>query len=541
MLIGALCASLALAGCGSSSSPGTDAYPASVIPAGARLLLSAVVRPRGTLRTDALALGGALTHREDPYASLVSLLQTPGSAHLRYGRDVAGWLGSRACIFVLGGGSQDERLASLLARALRLGGGFPFAAGLEGAIVMDTSNATAAQSFLNAQASRAGARRAGYRGVAYRASASGVAFALVDRFAVIGSTAAVRAVIATARGGGPSAASAANPALRSEPAKNELAQLYMAPSRTAASARGGLSGLAAMLAATQATKISLVPGSGAVTLDADEQGEGGAGLETDLFTAGQAARTLGELPGESWLAAGLGEGAGELGAETGAFSAALHALGAGASGGTLSLGSLFGALLAPVQVLASGGPSSAWIGPVGVFAEGTGLLELKGAVVIGSREARQSRSAVAALTAQMRARGAHTARLTLPGTEAAASLRLPGLPIEMVIAAGRDAAGEARFVLGLGRASVAAALRPPSTLLHAASYSAARAMLSEGIEPFLILQVPTMLGLLESVGLAGGGQLPTLLPYARGLGTVAAGRQSLKGGIRRLRLVAALR
>ena len=52
---------------------------------------------------------------------------------------------------------------------------------------MDTSDATAARSFLATQAKRAGAHAASYRGVSYEVTAAGLAFGLVGRFAVIGS------------------------------------------------------------------------------------------------------------------------------------------------------------------------------------------------------------------------------------------------------------------------------------------------------------------------------------------------------------------
>ncbi len=90
---------IALAGCGSSSGGGTSAYPASVIPAGARVLASAVVRPSGSASVAALELGRALGGSSDPYARLVALLETPGSARLSYARDVAGWLGRHAALF----------------------------------------------------------------------------------------------------------------------------------------------------------------------------------------------------------------------------------------------------------------------------------------------------------------------------------------------------------------------------------------------------------------------------------------------------------
>ena len=60
----------ALAGCGSSDTPGTSADPATAVPAAAVLYAGATVRPTGTLETNALAAGKALSHQADPYARL---------------------------------------------------------------------------------------------------------------------------------------------------------------------------------------------------------------------------------------------------------------------------------------------------------------------------------------------------------------------------------------------------------------------------------------------------------------------------------------
>ena len=69
---------LALAGCGSSSSPGSSADPASVVPASAPLYLGAVVQPAGSLKSSATAAATTLTHQPDPYAP-GPVLQAPGT------------------------------------------------------------------------------------------------------------------------------------------------------------------------------------------------------------------------------------------------------------------------------------------------------------------------------------------------------------------------------------------------------------------------------------------------------------------------------
>ena len=100
------------------------------------------------------------------------------------------------------------------------------------------------------------------------------------------------------------------------------------------------------------------------------------------------------------------------------------------------------------------------MGSAGIFASGASLLELKGAVVIDSNDPAASRAAVAKLRPRLRSGGGSVRTVRIPGTEAAVGIRSPGLPIVLDIAAGRDAGGHAKFVLGLGEASVTGGAQP---------------------------------------------------------------------------------
>jgi len=104
--------SAAIAGCGSSHATGTSADPASAVPASTPLYAGATVRPEGALKAAASTAGRTLTHEADPYLGLVAVLQTPGSAPLNFDRDVAGWLGPRAGIFVSSLGTSGQSNAT---------------------------------------------------------------------------------------------------------------------------------------------------------------------------------------------------------------------------------------------------------------------------------------------------------------------------------------------------------------------------------------------------------------------------------------------
>ncbi|HLH15286.1 MAG TPA: DUF3352 domain-containing protein [Solirubrobacteraceae bacterium] len=544
-----------LAGCGSSGSPGTSADPAAAVPANVALYAGATVRPTGTLKSDALDVGKTLTHKSDPYLELVNVLRTPGSRKLDFKRDIAPWLGPHAGVFLSSLGSAGA-LPSLLEHGLLGAGGattFPFGANAaQGAIVLDTSNSAAARSFLDKQAVRAGAHATSYRGVKFEVTSGGVALGVVDRFAVLGSEAGLRAVIEATHGATAALAHAASygKLLAAGPA-GALGHLYWNPSASAAGgadasaggagASAGLSGLAGALSGGHAANVSLVPSPSSIALDVDSLGA--SGQEGGLLSPDPlAAQALGELPGESWLAIGLSH----LGATLSRDAHDLQALSSlGAAGPSaptgLSVGSLLEGLLTPLRALAAGGAqASSWMGSGGVFASGSSLLELRAAVVISSTDPSRSRAAVSALGAALRKLGGTVSRASVPGTEASLSAALTGLPIKLFIADGRDSAGTAKFVLGLGEPSVAAALQPSSTLASSPARSAAASSLGENIEPSLIVEVPTLLSLFEGVGLLEAPPISQFVPYLRAITTVAGGGRRLGSGGARFRLVVGL-
>jgi hypothetical protein len=560
-ILSAAIAAAALAGCGSSGGGGGGEDPARAVPASASLYAGATVRPTGSLKTAALDAGHALTHQTNPYLRLTQLLQTPGSPPLSFSRDVAPWLGPQAGVFLTSAGvSSKAQSALLLALIQGLGGSgagaFPFSAGAgagaaQGAVVLDTTDSGKARSFLNAQAAHAGAHAATYRGVSYQVSPAGVAFALVGRFAVLGSDSGVRAVIETDQGGSSLARSSGYAKLLADAPAGTLAHVY---ANAAPAPASGAPTLTQLLVGSREANISLVPASGSLTVDADSIASGPGAPAGGLLAAGaDGAQALSELPSDSWLAFGLGH----VGATLGEDVRALRALaslgssiepGGGESGGplTINLKGLLEGLLTPLGVLgAETGPAQhafrSWMGSGGIFASGSNLLELRGAVVISSSNRAQSQAAVAALGAQLRRAGQSVQPTTIAGTDAAVGVRASGLPVTLVIASGVDSGGHPKFVLALGEASVAAALHPSATLAGAASTRAAQTALGEGIQPNLILDVPTLLSLLEGVGLTEGPALAKVLPYLRAITTVSGGTHSLGGGVQRARVVLGLR
>ncbi len=541
---------LVLAGCGSSSgSGGTDADPASAVPATAPLYLGADVRPSGSESSGALAAGKALTGSPNPFPRLVSALRTPGSPRLDYARDVAPWLGPHAGLFALSLGSAQALVAPLSASLSGSGsvGPLPFAAGgLDGALVMDTRDAGAARSFLAAQAKRAGAHSSSYRGVSYEVSPGGVAFGLVGSFAVIGSEAGLRAVIGVTQGEAALASAAAYAKLAGSAPSGAIAHLYLSPGSGRAGT-GASKGLLQAIGGSGQTYASLVAAAGSLQLDIDTLPQPGGGEASGglLRYDPQAAQALSELPGESWLAIGIGHAGSSLAGTAAGLSALSSLAGKESEAGALSLGSLVSGLTGPLRVLGADTPAArrdyaSWMGSAGIFAAGSGVLDLRAAVVISSTDQSRSRAAVGKLAKQLRTAGYEVSKATIPGTEAAAAVRLPGVPLIVYVAAGSSPSGP-KFVLGLGEPSVATALSPSSTLAGSPARAAAASALGEGIEPSVLVDFPTLLALLEGVGLNEDPSLAPVLPYLRASSRLAGGGHPLDGGIERFRLVLALR
>lgn len=544
---------LVLAGCGSSHSSGSAIDPATVVPASAPLYAAADVRPEGAERSDALAAGTALTHEADPYVRLLAALQTPGSPPLDFARDVDPWLGPRAGVFLSSLRSASALLPILEQGLLGRGSATPaflFGRGAaDGALVLDTSDAAKARSFLEKQAERAGAHPAAYRGVTYRATAGGVAFGLVGALAVIGSEPGLRQVIDTGARGSALAHAAGYSKLLAAAPKGALAHIYADPTVSAGRAGAPGAGLLSLLTGAQQANVSLVASAGALVLDADTlAGPGRRGL---LSGGAEGARALGELPGDSWLAAGLAHLGTTLGSDIAGLKA-LAALGSGLAGSQqapstsgLSIKGLVEGLIVPLALLGAETPQArhdftSWMGSGSIFASGSSLLELKGAVVIESKDPALSHAAVAKLAAALQRTGSTVQPATIAGTDAAVGAKVNGLPLILDIASGRDSAGHAKFVLGLGEASVAAALSPSSTLSSAPARSEAATALGEGIEPSIALQLPTLLSLLEGVGLTEDPTVAKLVPYLRAISAISGGGHPLGGEVERFKLVLGL-
>ena len=295
--------------------------------------------------------------------------------------------------------------------------------------------------------------------------------------------------------------------------------------------------------------VSLVPSASSIAVDADAlPAAKGAPVSGGLLaSSAEGAQALSELPANAWLAVGLGNVGSSLATDVHGLTGALLGTLGGGSGESqgISVKGLLEGIVAPLSVL--GGQSAearrafqSWMGSAGIFASGTGLVELRAGVAINSKNPALSRAAVGKVGEALQKSGGSVGPTSIPGTDAAIQVRVPGLPVELAIANGKAANGQTKFVIGLAEASVTAALHPASTLSSAVTRSDASATLGEGIQPSLIVNFQTLVSLLEGFGLSEDPAISRLVPLMRASSTLTGGAKGLGGEVQRLRLVLGL-
>ncbi len=377
---------------------------------------------------------------------------------------------------------------------------------------------------------------------------------IVHRFAVIGSEAGLKSVIETAAGG-PSLAQAPGYAKLASTAEEgpgthptgqptALANAYLSPEELSHSlTSGGGTGsilplLESLLGNPGQLYLSVIPSSSSVALDLDtlepssaRPSSSGSGSANQLEAGG--AQVLRGLPASAWLAVGIGD-LGKAFANNVQGLRTLASLGSTLSVGGFSLAKAF----APLSSHAINVQRDllSWMGATGLYASGSSVLSLQGAIVIASKDPARSRAALAKLAQAYREAGGDTSPTSVPGTEAAMTIKLPGFPLALTMAV-----GQGKFVVGLGSSSIQEALSPQGTLAGTPAYNAAASALGQGIQPSALIEFHTLSGLIESLGL---NQAPGFSGFASGvapLGALSAGGgESLPNGIKRARVVIAL-
>lgn len=505
----ALLAALVAAGCGGDDDASAGADPATVAPAGAFLYGEVVVRPDGEVEEGASAALRKVLRTDDPGAEIVRLLDetlSEGGDDLTYAEDVEPWLGEKAGGFLVLGATGDD--------------GDP-----DGAVALAVTDRGALDDLIERQREAGEQRAAGsYRGVDYDADRGDDSYsAVVGAFYVSGTLPGLRAAIDASRDGESLAGSSRFADAQDEVPDDAIASLWVDPQALADQLRSVEDvdpQVRRALGSSQLAEADPVVAS--VTMTAGEiafEASADAELAGDALDAGDDAVTVGELPGDAWLAVAtppLGPLIRQALDSAGVLDEAAAQLRRGAG---LDLDSdLLDAL-----------------GGLGLFVRGTNPLAIGGGVLIRTTSDAAARRLVTMLESIAGASGLGRPRPVAAGGARGFQIAIPQSPQPIVVLAQGSA-----IATGYAISSAQDLLDPQQRFEDSDDGGAAIDSLGEGYEPSLVLLAPPLAELLRSLDQLQVADLSGVLAYLGAYRSLAIGTKR-DGDRQTVRAVAALR
>jgi hypothetical protein len=503
----ALLAAAALAGCGATSGAG-QADPAALVPASAPVYAEAVVNPGGAEQADAEAALRRILRTSDPRGELVALFDRAGrDGGVQFARDVEPWLGDRAGVALLALGDGRGGKDAVLVAASR-------------------DDAKAADAV--ARMTDNGAERT-YRDVTYRVGGRDrIAAAVLGESVVLGTENALKAAVDASKGSSLAEADRLKKA-RAAVSEERVGFLYLDVGGLLRQALGAGGDGAAQAAPFLAPVASALPSTVGVALDSEPDL---LRMDAAIFGpapkgAASAAQALAMVPADAWLGVGIGD----LGQTLGGV---LDQLSSG--GGLAGVG--VEALLAQVRQgtgLDIRRDVIAWMGDAAVFATGTSASQAGGGLVVRSKDAAATRSAVRRLAVLAReSSGRDVAPLRAAGVDEGFIVRDGGRGQDLFVAAGGD-----RFVVAAGAGALREALSPKGSLTTTAAFRDAAGKLGGGVEPSFFVDLQG-LGAVNSAGAKPGRDAGKAREHLDAFGALVGGTKP-DGDITRGRAVATLR
>ncbi|MBJ7332112.1 MAG: hypothetical protein JHC95_19595, partial [Solirubrobacteraceae bacterium] len=166
-----------------------------------------------------------------------------------------------------------------------------------------------------------------------------------------------------------------------------------------------------------------------------------------------------------------------------------------------------------------------WMGPAAIFARGTNLTDIGGAVVVQSTDPAATKKAIPVIERLLTLfggdAGVKTSPLSASGVDAGFRVTSPQLPLPVNVALAGD-----KFIVALTDPALQAAIKPSGTLGDNAGYKDAAEALGDGLKPALYVGFPPILSLLDGFGLTSDPEFKQFEPTAKALQALAAGGQT---------------
>ncbi len=512
-LLGAAVAlTLPLAACGGSDSTSGDGPdPASAVPAKAPVYVEATVRPEGDLKDNTLAVAGKLLNSEDPEAELKKFLEEAGTetetGNFNYDEDFKPWLGQQVGVFFTEISEDDAA----------------------GALLLQATDADKAKEALAKEAREPDAGKPApqvsekeQNGVTYTLS-DDTAYAVVDDLAIVGTESGVQAAITTLKGDGDALAESdafkkATGALGDQ--DTSIGFFYV--DVKGAIQQAVASGEVESDEATAFQQISSATGfeSVAAGLSVEENA-----LRVDIATPvtkeqpdlGNPSEAVAALPGDSWLALGIGDIQKVIEYQLSQVSNLTALAGQG------DINTLIEQLNRQLKINIRE-DLLAWMGEGAAFVRGTNIADIGGALVVQSKDpaaTKASMTTIRRLVTLFGGKQVQVSDLTASGVEAGFVVRTEQFPLPVNVALAGD-----KFIVAVTDPALQAAISSPGTLGDNADFKAAADALGDGIKPSVYLGFRPVLDLVEGFGLGEDEDYKMAKPTLDQLRALAAGANS---------------
>ncbi len=475
------------AACGSSSD--TDPDPAAAVPASSPVYAQVTVRPDGDLRANTEAVLKKLGVN-DPATAITDLLKSTTKQDAKVDQ-VTSWVGSRVGVFVTS-----------------------FTGNADAAVVVATTDPGKALDSLNT----AGKKKGSYKDVDYWFDGSGDVQGVVGDYAVSGTERAFRTVVDTVKDDADTIADNADyqAGLKAVGSDNALATAYLS-TEGVLNAIGRSGGIPAAQLGQIRQQLSQVGGKTTVmkvapTQDSIELDVATLGLKEGSGSSSAATEQLAGLPGDAWLGVGLPHIGDSL----------RQALQQGLQAASAAGQDVNGQLQAIQQALGIDLDNDllSWMGDGALFAGGTSVTNIGGALVVQTSDPAKTRQAIDKLSKLVPqiVDGVKVSKASgISGADEAVQFRTDSFPFPIVAAVGNG-----RFVLGVSAKAVSDALSPSATLGDDPAYKSATAALGD-IKPAFFLNVGSISSLLGAIVPAGDPNTQQVIAALQKVSTVAAG------------------